>query len=62
MPIDLKASVYAATKKEAVPIFQIAKECELSVQTASKYCHILAAEHKIEITKYGNMKLVRRKA
>lgn len=61
MPIDLKAMVFAAVTREAVPIYQVAKQIGLSVQTTSKYCHILQAEHKIEMQKFGNMKLVKRK-
>lgn len=61
MPIDLKAMVFGAVTREAVPIYQVAKQIGLSVQTTSKYCHILQAEHKIEMQKFGNMKLVKRK-
>lgn len=61
MSVDFKEMVLSAVKKEAVPIFQIAKQVELSVQTTSKYCHILEAERKVEITKFGNMKMVRKK-
>ncbi len=62
MPIDIKAMVVSAVKREAVPIHIIAKEAGLSVQTTSKYCHILQAERKVEIEKFGNMKLVRRRS
>ncbi len=61
MTIDLKAMVVSAVKKEAVPIHHIAKEVGLSVQTTSKYCHILQAERRVDIEKFGNMKLVRRR-
>jgi len=61
MPTELKSRVLSAVKREAVPIFQIAMATGLSVQTASKYCHILQAENKVAITKFGNMKMVRRK-
>ena len=61
MGLDLKSMVYAAIKKEAVPIFVIAKAAGLSVQTTSKYCHILYAERKIVMEKFGNMKMVKRK-
>lgn len=61
MPVDLKSKVLSAVKREAAPIFQIANATGLSVQTASKYCHVLQAENKIIITKFGNMKMVRRK-
>lgn len=61
MSVDFKEIVFSAVKREPVPIFQIAKQIELSVQTTSKYCHILQAEHKVEITRFGNMKLVKRR-
>ena len=58
---DLKLRVFVAIKKDAAPIYRIAEEIDLSVQTTSKYCHILQAENKVAITKFGNMKLVKRK-
>ena len=61
MPTDLKSRILSAVKREAVPIFHIARAAGLSVQTASKYCHILQAENKVMITKFGNMKMVRRR-
>ncbi|MBI4018092.1 MAG: hypothetical protein HY368_00610 [Candidatus Aenigmarchaeota archaeon] len=63
MPLydEVKGRVAAALSKDAVPIKLIADKCSLSVSTASKYCHILAAEGKADIKKYGNMKLVRKK-
>lgn len=61
MPADLKSRVFSAIKREPVPIFQIAKTIGLSVQTTSKYCYILQAENKIAITKFGNMKMVKRR-
>lgn len=61
MALDLKAMVYSAVKKDAMPIHYVAKACGLSVQTTSKYCHILLAEHKVELEKFGNMKMVRKK-
>ena len=61
MAADLKSRVLSAIKREPVPIFQIAAATGLSVQTTSKYCHILQAENKITITKFGNMKMVGRK-
>lgn len=51
----------ALKKKDKVPIYQIAKESGISIATASKYCHILAAENKVRIESFGNMKLVSRK-
>ena len=61
MPVDLKSKVLSAIKREPVPFFQIATATGLSVQTTSKYCHILQAEDKITIAKFGNMKMVRKK-
>ncbi len=61
MPIDLKAMVFSSVRKDAMPIYQIAKQIGLSVQTTSKYCHILQAERRIEIEKFGNMKLIKRR-
>lgn len=58
---EVKGRVHSALGKEPLPIKIIAGKCGLSVSTASKYCHILAAEGRAEIRKYGNMKLVRRK-
>jgi DNA-binding IclR family transcriptional regulator len=58
---ELKGRVLASLGKEPQPIKAIAQKCSLSASTASKYCHILAAENKAEIKKYGNMKLVKRK-
>ena len=61
MVLDIKGVVLRAVKKEAMPIHVIAKDCGLSIQTTSKYCHILQAEHKVSIEKFGNMKMVKRK-
>ncbi len=61
MPLDYKSTVFSAVKREAMPIFQIARQIGFSVQTTSKYCHILEAERKVEITKFGDMKLVKRR-
>ena len=64
MPVavePLKERIFSCIRREAVPISTIAREAGLSVQTTSKYCHILQAEHKIEIAKFGNMKMVKRK-
>lgn len=58
---EVKGRVHASLGKEPVPIKVIAEKCSLSVSTASKYCHILAAEGRAEIRRYGNMKLVRKK-
>ncbi len=57
--IDVKELVMASLTKEDMPLNTIAKKCNLSLATASKYCHILEAEGKAEIKKFGNMKMVR---
>jgi DNA-binding MurR/RpiR family transcriptional regulator len=44
-----------------LPISRIADRVSVSVATASKFCHILAAEKRVDITKFGDMKLVRRR-
>ena len=48
-------------KQEGVPIKKIAADIHVSVQTTSKYCFILAAQNKVKIECYGNMKLVSKK-
>lgn len=57
---QIKLRVLSVMKNDAVPIYVIAKEAGISLATASKYCHILQAERLAEITKFGNMKMVRR--
>jgi len=58
----IKERVLDALKKgEEIPIYQVAKTADVSVATASKYCYILAAENKIRISSFGNMKLVSKK-
>lgn len=59
---DIKERVLEAVKRsEETPIYKVAKGADVSVATASKYCYILAAENKVKITSFGNMKLVSRK-
>lgn len=57
----LKERVFSAIRREAAPLHAVAKEAGLSVQTTSKYCHILVAEKRVEISRFGNMKMVKRK-
>ncbi len=59
--MSLKERVLSAIGKEATPIYVVAKKAGTCVTTTSKYCYILQAEHKIVMTSFGNMKLVRRK-
>ena len=48
-------------RQNNVPIHKIAKDADISVATASKYCYVLEAENKIKIVSFGNMKLVSRR-
>jgi len=62
MKTDMKAQILDALKRhDSVPIYQIARYCEISVATASKYCYVLEAERKVKLTSFGNMKLVSKK-
>ncbi len=62
MDKDVKQRILDVLKRsENVPIYKIAKESGISIATASKYCYVLEAEHKIKITRFGNMKLVTRR-
>lgn len=60
--MSVKDRVLSSINKEAAPIHKVAKHAGVSVATASKYCYILQAEKKIDISSFGNMKLVRRKS
>ena len=51
----------ALRKNDKLPIKRIAAETHMSVQTCSKYCLILAAQNRVKIENYGNMKLVSKK-
>jgi len=57
---NVKESIFSVITKDPVPIYVIAKNAKVSVQTASKYCYILQAEGRIEMRKFGNMSLVKR--
>lgn len=57
---DMKETIYACTGREPEPIYKVARKADVSVQTASKYCFVLQAEGRVQIEKFGNMKLVRR--
>ncbi len=58
----IKERILDAVKKgDEIPIYKVAETSGTSVATASKYCYILAAENKIHISSFGNMKLVSRK-
>lgn len=59
---------YAEAKKRILsslsgemPIKSLAGKLGLSSSTVSKYCLVLEAEKRVEIRRFGNMKLVRRK-
>ncbi|HIG96722.1 MAG TPA: hypothetical protein HA230_00020 [Candidatus Aenigmarchaeota archaeon] len=58
--LELKERVLSSIGSDATPIYEVAKHAGVCVTTASKYCYILKAENKVDITIYGNMKLVRR--
>lgn len=58
---DLKSRIFSSIGREAAPIHKVAKQANVCVTTASKYCYILQAEKKIDIDSYGNMKLVRKR-
>ena len=58
---DATKKVLAALASGELPIRTIAERLGMSASTVSKYCLVLEAEKKIEIRKFGNMKLVRRK-
>lgn len=57
---DIKSRIFLSIGREATPIYKVAQQAQVCVTTASKYCYILQAEKRAEITSYGNMKLVRR--
>ncbi len=40
---------------------KIAKQAGVCVTTASKYCYILQAEKRVEISSFGNMRMVKRR-
>jgi predicted transcriptional regulator len=62
MQSDTKQRILDVLKRnQNIPIYKIAKESQISIATASKYCYVLEAENKIKITSFGNMKLVNRK-
>jgi ribosomal protein S25 len=55
----MREKILASLKKsKPLPIYQVAERTGICVSTASKYCHILQAEGKIKMVKFGNMKLV----
>ena len=60
---DLKDQILSVLKKDqsgiGLPIKNVAEKINASVQTTSKFCHILEAEKKITITKFGNMKILK---
>ena len=59
--MEIKERIFSSINREAAPIHKVAKEAGVSVATASKYCYILQAEKKIDISSFGNMKLVKKK-
>ncbi len=59
--LGAKEKILNALGSEPKPIRKVAEETDFSVQTTSKYLHILAAERKATMTAFGNMKLVTRR-
>jgi hypothetical protein len=59
---DISERILTVLKKtDKLPIYVVAKEAEISVATASKYCYVLEAQGKIKMECFGNMKLVSKK-
>jgi len=58
---DIKSRIFSSISREATPIYKVAQQANVCITTASKYCYILQAEKKIDISSYGNMKLVKKK-
>ena len=56
--MDVKKKILSVLNGKPIPIYQIARQVDLTIQTTSKYVHILQAEKRAEITEFGNMKLV----
>lgn len=59
---DAKRRVLTALSGSEQPIKALAERLGMSSSTVSKYCLVLEAEKKIEIRKFGNMKLVRKRS
>ena len=62
---DIHYRILSALEKQSAgimgtPLYKIAINAGLSRATASKYCHILAAQNKIKMETFGNMKIVSR--
>ena len=57
---DVKKRILALAGSEQ-PIKVIAEKLDISASTVSKYCLVLEAEKKIEIRKFGNMKMVKKR-
>jgi len=57
--VDMKAKILNVIEKTGQPISKIAELAGVSIATASKFCHILEAERKVKIERFGDMKLVR---
>lgn len=59
--MNAKEKILSALGREPKPIYEVAERVGVSIQTTSKYLHILAAENKATMTAFGNMKLVARR-
>jgi len=51
-------SIVLGNADGGLPISKVAERAGISVATASKFVHILAAERKVKIERFGDMKLV----
>lgn len=58
---EAKRRILAALSGGEQPIKVVAEKLGMASSTVSKYCLVLEAERKIEIRRFGNMKLVRRR-
>ncbi len=56
---DKIISIISANADGGLPISKVAARAGVSVATASKFCHILEAEKKLRIERFGDMKLVK---
>ena len=56
---DKIVSIIAANADGGLSISKVASHAGVSVATASKFCHILEAEKKLRIERFGDMKLVK---
>lgn len=58
---NIKERIFSSISKGATPIYVVARQANVCTTTASKYCYILQAEKRVEISSFGNMKMVKKK-